>query len=144
MARYILSAFGLDPAVSRIINGHVPVRASAGEKPVKAGGKVVVIDGGFCRAYHRRTGIAGYTLIYSSWGLSLRSHQPFESVQKAIEENCDIVSRTDVFEKMKDRLYFADTDEGREMLADIQDLNDLLEAYRMGYLKEGVQRHKGM
>ena len=144
VARYILSAFGLDPAVSRIINGHVPVRASAGEKPVKAGGKVVVIDGGFCRAYHRRTGIAGYTLIYSSWGLSLRSHQPFESVQKAIEENCDIVSRTDVFEKMKDRLYFADTDEGREMLADIQDLNDLLEAYRMGYLKEGVQRHKGM
>lgn len=144
VARYILSAFGLDPAVSRIINGHVPVRASAGEKPVKAGGKLVVIDGGLCRAYHSRTGIAGYTLIYSSWGLSLRSHQPFENVQKAIEENRDIVSSNDVFEKRKDRLYFADTDEGREMLAEIRDLSDLLDAYRMGYLKEGVHRHKGM
>ncbi len=145
VARYILSAFDLDPANSRIINGHIPVRASAGEKPVKAGGKVVVIDGGFCRAYHRRTGIAGYTLIYSSWGLSLRSHQPFETAQKAIEENVDIVSSTNVFEKLTDRLYFADTDEGKEMIADIRDLNDLLDAYRGGYLKEGVQRvHKGM
>lgn len=144
VARYILSAFGLDPAVSRIINGHVPVRAAAGEKPVKAGGKLVVIDGGLCRAYHSRTGIAGYTLIYSSWGLSLRSHQPFENVQKAIEENRDIVSSNDVFEKRRERLYFADTDEGREMLEEIRDLSDLLDAYRMGYLKEGVHRHKGM
>lgn len=144
VARYILSAFGLDPAVSRIINGHVPVRACNGEKPVKANGKAVVIDGGFCRAYHQRTGIAGYTLIYSSWGLSLRSHQPFESVQKAIEENMDIISSSDVFEKMKERLYFEDTDEGLEMIEDIQDLNDLLDAYRMGYLKEGVHHHKGM
>lgn len=144
VARYILSAFGLDPAVSRIINGHVPVRAANGEKPVKANGKAVVIDGGFCRAYHKRTGIAGYTLIYSSWGLSLRSHQPFETVQKAIEENLDIISSTNVFEKMSDRLYFEDTDEGKEMLAEIRDLEDLLDAYRMGYLKEGVKRHKGM
>lgn len=144
VARYILSAFGLDPAVSRIINGHVPVRAANGEKPVKANGKAVVIDGGFCRAYHKRTGIAGYTLIYSSWGLSLRSHQPFETVQKAIEENLDIISSTNVFEKMSDRLYFEDTDEGKEMLAEIHDLEDLLDAYRMGYLKEGVKRHKGM
>ncbi len=144
VARYILSSFGLDPAVSRIINGHVPVRASAGEKPVKANGKAVVIDGGFCRAYHKRTGIAGYTLIYSSWGLSLRSHQPFETVQKAISDNLDIISSTNVFEKMTDRLYFEDTDEGQEMLAEIRDLGDLLDAYRMGYLKEGVHRHKGM
>ncbi len=144
LARYILSDFGLDPATSRIINGHIPVRASAGEKPVKAGGKVVVIDGGFCRAYHRRTGIAGYTLIYSSWGLSLRSHQPFETAQKAIEENVDIISSTNVFQKMSDRLYFADTDEGKEMLADIQDLTDLLEAYRTGEIKEGIRSHKGM
>ena len=144
VARYILSAFGLDPAVSRIINGHVPVRANAGEKPVKANGKAIVIDGGFCRAYHEKTGIAGYTLIYSSWGLSLRSHQPFESVQKAVEENIDIISSTDVFEMMHERLYFEDTDEGKELRADICDLKDLLEAYRMGYLKEGVRHYKGM
>jgi fructose-1,6-bisphosphatase-3 len=74
----------------------------------------------------------------------LRSHQPFETVQKAIEDNLDIISSTNVFEKMSDRLYFEDTDEGQEMLAEIRDLSDLLDAYRMGYLKEGVRRHKGM
>ncbi len=144
VARYILTAFGLDAETGRIINGHVPVRASAGEKPVKAGGKVVVIDGGFCRAYHHRTGIAGYTLIYSSWGLTLASHQPFETTEKAIRENMDIVSRTDVFEKLSNRLYFEDTDEGKAMKEEIADLTDLLEAYRQGCLKEGVHRGKGM
>ena len=84
MDRAILAEFGLDQTRSHIVNGHVPVRAVEGEAPVKGGGRMIRIDGGFCRAYHEKTGIAGYTLVYNSHGLSLRAHQPFETVEKAI------------------------------------------------------------
>ena len=91
----ILAEFGLT-ANCHIVNGHVPVREKAGESPIKGGGRLLVIDGGFCRAYHERTGIAGYTLVYSSHGMSLRTHQPFENTAKAVQENLDILSRVDV------------------------------------------------
>ncbi|MDD3429762.1 MAG: fructose-1,6-bisphosphatase [Oscillospiraceae bacterium] len=136
VARFILTEFGLDPATSHIVNGHVPVRVADGEKPIKAGGHLIVIDGGFCKAYHKKTGIAGYTLVYSSRGLSLRSHEPFESVQCAIQQNKDIASTVDVFETMKKRLLIEDTDEGRAQMNDIRELEQLLAAYRLGLIKE--------
>lgn len=108
----IFEEFGLDSTHGHIVNGHVPVRAKNGEKPVKAGGRLIVIDGGFCKAYHKRTGIAGYTLVFSSRGLSLRSHGSFESAQKAIRENVDILSTVNVFETSEHRVYVEDTDEG--------------------------------
>lgn len=136
VARVIMTAFGLDPAKSHIINGHVPVRAGSGEKPIKAGGKIIVIDGGFCKAYQPQTGIAGYTLVYSSRGLSLRSHQPFESVQKAVKDNQDIVSTVYVFETAKDRLLIGDTDEGDRIREEVEELTQLLTAYREGLIQE--------
>lgn len=135
-AKRIFEEFGMDPATAHIINGHIPVRASQGESPVKAGGKLIVIDGGFCKAYHQKTGIAGYTLVSSSRGLSLRSHGSFESTQKAIAENSDILSTTDMFEPSGQRLYVEDTDEGAEKKERIQDLKRLLAAYADGVIKE--------
>lgn len=132
----IFREFGLDPERGHVINGHVPVRAKNGEHPVKAGGKLIVIDGGFCKAYHPKTGIAGYTLVSSSRGLSLRSHGPFESTQKAILENMDILSSVDVFEKNERRTYVEDTDEGARLKGRILDLQRLVRAYRDGELKE--------
>ena len=114
--------FGLDFETGHIVNGHIPVRAASGEQPVKAGGKLIVIDGGFCKAYHQRTGIAGYTLVSSSRGLSLRSHGPFESTQKAILDNLDILSTKDVFEPSGKRVYVEDTDEGARLKDQIADL----------------------
>lgn len=136
MDRAILAEFGLDQTHSHIVNGHVPVRAAKGETPLKGGGRVIVIDGGFCRAYHDKTGIAGYTLVYNSRGLTLRQHQPFESVEKAIEENLDIASTVDVFETIEKRMLVGDTDEGRKLAANVQDLKLLVQAYQMGLVKE--------
>ena len=136
MDRAILAEFGLDQTHSHIVNGHVPVRAAQGEKPLKGGGKVIVIDGGFCRAYHDKTGIAGYTLVYNSRGLSLRQHQAFESTEKAIEENQDIASTVDVFETIEKRMMVGDTDEGRKLAASAEDLKLLVQAYQMGLVKE--------
>lgn len=137
MDRYILEEFGLDQTHSHIINGHVPVRAVEGETPLKAGGRLIVIDGGFCRAYHERTGIAGYTLVYNSRGMSLRVHEPFESTEKAIAQNKDIVSSVDVFETNEKRMLVTDTDEGRRLEAKIEDLKRLVTAYKSGLLKQG-------
>lgn len=137
MDRYILEEFGLDQTHSHIINGHVPVRAVEGETPLKAGGRLIVIDGGFCRAYHERTGIAGYTLVYNSRGMSLRVHEPFESTEKAIAQNRDIVSSVDVFETNEKRMLVTDTDEGRRLEAKIEDLKRLVTAYKSGLLKQG-------
>ncbi len=129
----ILREFGLDPAASHIINGHVPVRAAIGEHPVKAGGRYIRIDGGFCRAYHDKTGIAGYTMIFSSKGLRLVSHTPFEGKVAAIRENRDILSTTDVvFEMMTRRMLVRDTDEGKVLLDRMEDLRALIHAYREG------------
>ncbi len=136
MDRAILAEFGLDQTHSHIINGHVPVRAVEGEKPLKGGGRLIVIDGGFCRAYHNRTGIAGYTLVYNSRGMSLRVHEPFESTEKAIRQNRDILSSVDVFETTEKRMLVGDTDEGRRLQANIDDLNLLVTAYKTGLLKE--------
>ena len=135
-ARRIFAEFGLDFETGHIVNGHIPVRAASGEQPVKAGGKLIVIDGGFCKAYHQRTGIAGYTLVSSSRGLSLRSHGPFESTQKAILDNLDILSTKDVFEPSGKRVYVEDTDEGARLKDQIADLKKLLAAYADGSVKE--------
>lgn len=136
MDRAILAEFGLDQTHCHIVNGHVPVRAIEGETPLKGAGRMIRIDGGFCRAYHEKTGIAGYTLVYNSRGLSLRAHQPFETMEKAIRENLDIVSSVDVFETTEKRMLVADTDEGRRLAGNVQDLKLLVAAYRMGLVKE--------
>ncbi|WP_142413967.1 fructose-1,6-bisphosphatase [Hathewaya massiliensis] len=132
----ILIEFGLDPKDSHIINGHVPVKTKKGESPIKANGKLLVIDGGFSKAYQPETGIAGYTLIYNSYGLILVSHEPFESIQKAIEEEKDILSSTIVLEANLERKRVEDTDKGKDIQQQITDLMMLLCAYRKGLIKE--------
>lgn len=132
----ILEEFSLNSNCAHIINGHVPVKSKNGESPIKADGKLLVIDGGFSRAYQGQTGIAGYTLIYNSYGLLLVSHEPFESTQKAIEEEKDILSTTVVLEQEVERKRVGDTDVGAELRIQIKDLELLLEAYRKGLIKE--------
>jgi len=130
----ILGEFGLNSYISHIVNGHVPVKAADGESPVKGGGKLIVIDGGFSKAYQPKTGIAGYTLIYNSYGLRLSAHKPFESSQQAVENDLDIHSTTQVFETMDQRMRVTDTDIGQELSEQIYDLSLLLAAYRSGTL----------
>ena len=126
----ILEEFGVKPGPhSHIINGHVPVKTIKGEKPIKADGKLLVIDGGFSKAYQPETGIAGYTLVYHSHGLQLVQHEPFQSRQKAIEEGQDIKSTTLVVEFNSQRMMVKDTDKGSELVTQIQDLMKLLVAY---------------
>lgn len=132
----ILREFGLPTEGSHIINGHVPVKIKKGENPVKANGKLLVIDGGFSRAYQPETGIAGYTLVYHSRGFQLVEHEPFESREKAIEEGQDIISNTVLNEFKAKRLKVRDTDKGRELVEQVSDLNKLLAAYRRGLIKE--------
>ena len=126
----ILREFDLYSPYSHIINGHTPVLASRGEQPIKANGMLLVIDGGFCRDYHSKTGIAGYTLIFNSHGLRIKSHQPFESIEKALEENVDIVSSSQLIETEKNRVMVKDTDNGRRIMDEIDDLYELLEYYK--------------
>ena len=133
----ILYEFGLDSSCSHIVNGHVPVRAGDGESPIKANGRYILIDGGFCKAYHTTTGIAGYTLIYSSRGLRLVSHGPFDGKKAAIKENKDILATEDViFEMMQNRMMVSDTDSGKQLLERIKDLKSLLTAYIDGVLPQ--------
>lgn len=134
----IFKEFGLNPEVSHIINGHVPVRINEGESPIKANGKLLVIDGGFSRAYQSQTGIAGYTLIYNSYGLSLVSHEPFESTQNAIEQEKDILSTRVILETEVERMTVGDTDIGKDLKLQIKDLEMLLDAYRKGIIKEQI------
>ena len=136
VAERILAEFGLSGEGCHILNGHVPVRAVEGEDPVKAGGRLVVIDGGFCRAYHRRTGIAGYTLVYNSRGLTLRTHQPFESTEAAIRDDEDIDSQSAYIYTAPHRILVRDTDEGRDLQQMIGDLSRLVDTYRTGLLPE--------
>lgn len=126
----ILREFGLFSPLSHIINGHTPVKTVEGEEPVRANGKLIVIDGGFSQAYHKTTGIAGYTLIYNSHGMRIKAHQPFESVEKVLEENKDIESTSTMFETEADRIMVGDTDEGKEIKEEIEMLKKLLEVYR--------------
>lgn len=137
-AERILREFGLAGAGCHIVNGHVPVRAIEGESPIKGGGRLIIIDGGFCRAYHQRTGIAGYTLVYNSRGLILRTHQPFESAEKAIHEDEDITSKSKYIYTAPQRILVRDTDEGGRKQALIRDLCALVEAYQTGVLPQGV------
>ena len=130
----ILHAFGLDNPDAHIINGHTPIKVSKGESPIKANGRLIVIDGGFCRAYQKTTGIAGYTLIYNSHGLRLMSHQPFTSISEALEENKDIHSHSEIFETSPHRMMVSDCDNGKIIQEKIKDLEMLLTAYRQGIL----------
>ena len=132
----ILDAFGVNGTNRHIINGHVPVHASKGENPIKAGGKLMVIDGGFSEAYHSETGIAGYTLVYHSRGFQLVQHEPFTSAQDAIIRGTDIKSTTQIVEMSTHRMLVADTDKGEELRHQIADLKNLLYAYRHGIIKE--------
>ncbi len=132
----ILREFGLEGPHAHIINGHIPVKTIKGEQPVKANGKLLVIDGGFSKAYQSETGIAGYTLIYHSRGLQLVQHEPFQSTQKAIEEGVDIISNHFILEFSSQRMRVRDSDIGTELIEQIHELKDLLYAYRTGLLKE--------
>lgn len=132
----ILDAFGVEGDNRHIINGHVPVHASSGENPIKANGKLMVIDGGFSQPYHEETGIAGYTLVYHSRGFQLVQHEPFTNAADAIKRGTDIVSTTQIVEMSAHRMLVRDTDKGKELRAQIEDLKQLLYAYRHGFIKE--------
>lgn len=126
----ILHEFGLYDDDSHIINGHTPVHAIEGENPVRANGRLFVIDGGFCRSMNKATGIAGYTLIFNSHGLRLKAHTPFTSVEDALMNNTDIESSSEIIEKDLQRMFVKDTDIGKHLLEEISDLRKLLENYR--------------
>lgn len=136
IATMILREFKLYSDISHIINGHTPIKVGKGETPIRAGGKVIVIDGGFCKAYQKTTGIAGYTLIYNSHGMRIKAHQPFESVEKVLIENKDIESSSDSFETEPFRVMVENTDVGKVLADNIKDLEELLYAYREGIIME--------
>ena len=125
--------FGLEGPHCHIINGHVPVKSKKGESPIKGGGKLIVIDGGFCRAYQPTTGIAGYTLITIP---TEESHKPFAGKENAIRENLDIASFSEVFERMEARIKISQTDIGAQLQQQVDDLKALLRAYKMGEVNE--------
>lgn len=132
----ILDAYGVTGRMRHIINGHVPVHVVSGENPIKANGKLMVIDGGFSQAYHKETGIAGYTLVYHSRGFQLVQHEPFTSTEDAILRGSDIKSTTQIVEMSVHRMLVADTDIGRELKRQVEELEKLLYAYRHGFIKE--------
>ena len=131
----ILAEFGLNSPYAHIVNGHTPVRTVRGELPIRADGKLLVIDGGFCRDYHDTTGIAGYTLIFNSHGLRLKAHQPFESVESALRANRDIRSHSEIVETERYRVMVDDTDEGERIRGQIADLFRLLQMYKSGEIE---------
>lgn len=137
---HILDEFGITGPNRHIINGHVPVRTTKGENPIKANGKLMVIDGGFSKAYHNETGIAGYTLVYHSRGFQLVQHEPFTSANDAILRGTDIKSTTQIVEMSNRRMLVADTDIGIELRKQIADLEELLFAYRHGFIKESEKK----
>ena len=136
MCARVLEEFGADVDRGVIINGHTPVHAAAGESPVKAGGRLVVIDGGFCQAYHSTTGIAGYTLIADPEGMRIKAHRPFGSIADVLDLNADIVSDDDRFQRNPRPLFIGDTDTGADIRGQIADLRALLDAYRTGEIPE--------
>lgn len=136
----ILKDFGLTSPYSHIINGHTPVRTTKGEKAVRANGRLLVIDGGFAESYHSKTGIAGYTLIYNSHGLRLKAHQPFESTEKALRENLDIKSESDLVETERERVMIRKTDNGKKIQNEIDSLKMLLDYYLEKESKQSYQK----
>ena len=133
IALKILREFNLAPYGSHIVNGHIPV--NKGENPIKANGKIIVIDGGFCKAYHGATGIGGYTLIYNADGLKMLAHEPFTNKIDAIRNNKDIISSTTIFESKADRLRIRETDKGEDIREKIADLMLLMKEYEIGNVK---------
>ena len=131
-----MKEFGLKGKHVHIINGHVPVQQKAGENPIKSNGKVIVIDGGFSRGYQKETGIAGYTLIYNSYGLILTAHDPFESAEIAIHKEKDIISTQVGGEHVFKRILVRDTDNGKHIQERIIELKELIQAYRVGEILE--------
>ena len=140
VCRMLLREFGLYSENSHIINGHTPVHVNQGENPLKAHGRLIVIDGGFCKAYQKTTGIAGYTLIFNSHGMRLKSHQPFSGMEAALEENMDIDSESQQVVTFPKRVMVADTDTGERLKEQIADLEDLLTAYREGWIAANAER----
>ena len=140
VCRMLLREFGLYSENSHIINGHTPVHVNQGENPLKAHGRLIVIDGGFCKAYQKTTGIAGYTLIFNSHGMRLKSHQPFSGMEAALEENIDIDSESQQVVTFPKRVMVADTDTGERLKEQIADLEDLLTAYREGWIAAKAER----
>ena len=140
VCRMLLREFGLYSENSHIINGHTPVHVNQGENPLKAHGRLIVIDGGFCKAYQKTTGIAGYTLIFNSHGMRLKSHQPFSGMEAALEENMDIDSESQQVVTFPKRVMVADTDTGERLKEQIADLEDLLTAYREGWIAAKPER----
>ena len=136
IADKILAEFSLGGRGSHIINGHIPIKSKKGEAPVKANGKLIVIDGGFCAAYQPTTGIGGYTLIYNAEGIRISAHEPFRGKVNAIKENVDVLSDTVVFEYSKDKILVKDTDQGREITERTNDLIRLEQAFESGQIKE--------
>ncbi len=136
VCQMLLSEFGLEGPHCHIINGHVPVKAKKGESPIKGGGKLVVIDGGFSKAYQSTSGIAGYTLTFGSRYMRIVAHQPFDGKYNAIHRNHDIEGDSNIFEWMEHRIKIAQTDQGRKLQVQVDDLLDLLEAYRSGAVTE--------
>lgn len=129
ICKMILREFNLYNENAHIINGHTPVRTKEGQHPVRAGGKLIVIDGGFCEGYHAATGIAGYTLIYNSHGMKIKEHHPFMSINMAINSNRDIESESQVVYVEKQRVFVKDTDNGKQIAEEINDLMNLLKVY---------------
>ena len=132
----MLREFGLDPEKGHIINGHVPVERIAGENPVKCNGKLLLIDGGFSKTYRRKTGIAGYTLTYNSYGLTLSAHEPFDWSNEAVRDELDIVSHQEAVEYRDKRILVGDTDVGKRMMIRIEELKKLIQAYQDGEIAE--------
>ena len=141
VCRMLLREFGLYSENAHIINGHTPIHVKEGENPLKAHGRLLVIDGGFSKAYHPETGIAGYTLVYHSRGFQLVQHEPFLSTDQAIKEGKDIRSTTIVVELNSHRQIVKDTDKGADLQQQIHDLEKLLYAFRNGFIKE-KERYK--
>ena len=132
----ILQEFGItDMEHAHIINGHIPVKEASGESPIKADGRLLVIDGGFSKVYHETTGIAGYTLIYNSHGMRLVRHHPFESIHKSVSEGMDVIAATQVVEYSDRQILVRDTDKGKRLMARVEDLKALLQAYRTGLIR---------
>lgn len=132
----ILHEFGLKDGRVHIINGHVPVERMAGESPVKCNGKLILIDGGFSKTYRRKTGIAGYTLTYNSYGLTLSAHEPFDFSDSAVRDELDIVSHQEAVEYADRRILVGDTDYGKRMMSRIEELKELIHAYQSGEIAE--------
>ena len=138
----MLLAFGCDKPWSRIVNGHIPVKAKEGESPLKAHGRLVVIDGGFCKAYQSQTGIAGYTMFFNSMGMRLAAHEPFTSIEDAVKNSRDITSHIFSVDELPHRVMVADIDTGEEIKARIDDLMKLLSAFREGIIKPDPAKAK--